>query len=108
MPQNRKAIGCKWVFKVKYDPDRSIESYKAGLVTQCFSQVHGIDHIETFAPTIRRESLRIFLAIAAMLGLILLQMDVIGAYLESTIGQNEQPIYMKIPLGRQAGREELV
>ena len=108
LPQNRKAIGCKWVFKVKYDPDGSIERYKAGLVTQGFSQVHGIDHIETFATTIRRESLRIFLAIAAVLGLILLQMDVIGAYLESTPGQNEQPIYMKIPLGRQAGREELV
>ena len=64
--------------------------------------------METFASTIRRKSLRIFLAIATMLGMILIQMDVIGAYLESALDQNEQPIYMKIPQGCQAGREGLV
>ena len=65
--------------------------------------MHGIDYTETFAPTIRRESLRIFLAIATMLGMILIQMDVIGAYLESALDQNKQPIYMKIPQGCRAG-----
>lgn len=67
-----KAIGCKWVFKVKYNPNGSIERYKARLVAQGFSQVHEIDYTKTFAPTIRRESLRIFLAIAAILGMILI------------------------------------
>lgn len=52
----------------------SIERYKARLVAQGYSQVHGVDYTETVAPTIRRESLRIFLAVAAMLGLTLLQM----------------------------------
>ena len=64
--------------------------------------------METFAPIIRRKSLRIFLAIATMLGMILMQMDIIGAYLESALGQNKQPIYMKIPQGGLAGREGLV
>lgn len=77
-------------------------------MAQGFSQVHGIDYTETFAPTIRRESLRIFLAIINMLGLILIEMHVIGAYLESALGQNKQPIFVKIPQGRQTGREELV
>ena len=86
MPPGRKKIGCKWVFKLKYNSDGSIETYKARFVAQGFSQVHGIDYMETFAPTIRRESLRIFLAIATMLEMILMQMDVIGAYLESALG----------------------
>ena len=43
-----------------------------------------------------------------MLGMILMQMDVIGAYLESALGQNEQPIYMEIPQRCLAGREGLV
>ena len=58
------------MFKVKYNFDGSIERYKARLVAQGFSQVHGIDYTETFLPTIRRESLKIFLAIAAMLEMI--------------------------------------
>ena len=97
LPNNRKAISCKWVFKVKYNLDGSINRYKLRLVTQGFSQVYGIDYTETFSPTIRRESLMIFLAIAAMLGMILIQINVVGAYLESALNQIEQPIYMKIP-----------
>ena len=37
IPNNRKAIGCKWVFKVKYNLDGSIERYKVRLVAQGFS-----------------------------------------------------------------------
>ena len=32
-----------------------------------------------------------------MLGMILIQIDVVDAYLESALSQNEQPIYMRIP-----------
>ena len=97
LPQARKVIGCKWVFKVKYQANSSIERFKPHLVTQGFFQVHGIDYTETFATIIRRESLRIFLAIALILEMILLQIDIIGAYLENPLGQSNHPIYMKIP-----------
>ena len=68
---------------MKYQADGSIKRFKARLVAQGFSQMYRIDYTETFALTIRRESLKIFLAIATMLGMILFQMNVIGAYLES-------------------------
>ena len=74
----QKAIGCKWIFKVKYYLDGSIQRYKKRLVDQGFSQVHGIDYTKTFVPTIRHESLRIFLAITTLLRMIILQMDIIG------------------------------
>lgn len=82
----RKAIRCKWVFKIKYKPNRKIERYKARLIAQRFSQVLKVDFTKIFAPTIRQESLRIFFALATLLGLILIQIDIIGAYLESTLG----------------------
>lgn len=66
---------------------------------QGFLQVAGIDYTETFAPTVRRKSLRIYLAIAALLGLIVHQVDIVGAYLESLLDDNEFPIYMRPPPG---------
>lgn len=97
LPQNRKSIGSKWVFKVKYHPDGSVARFKARLVARGFSQVPGVDFIETFAATVRGESLRIYLAICALVGLIIHQVDIVGAYLESLLGDNEFPIYMRPP-----------
>lgn len=85
----KKTIKYKWIFKVKYKPNRIIERYKAQLVAQRFSQVFGVDFTETFAPTIRREFLRIFLALATLLGLVLIQIDIIDAYLESVLRENK-------------------
>ena len=91
LPVGKKAIGLKWVFKVNYNSNGSVERFKARLVAQGFSQVAGINFIETFAPTVRRELLRIFLAIATILGLIVHQVD-IGAYLESLLDDNKVPM----------------
>ena len=91
----RKVICCKWVFKFKYYLDCSIERYKARLVAQRFSHVHGIDYTETFASTVRHKSLKIFLGIVAMLEMLLIQMDVVRTYLESALGWNKHLIFMK-------------
>ena len=85
------------MFKVKYQADSSLKRFKPHLVTQGFFQVHKIDYTEMFAPIIRRESLRIFLTIALILEMILFQMDIIDAYLESPLRQGDYLIYMKIP-----------
>ena len=71
--------------------------YKARLVAQGFLQIHGIDFNETFSPTVRRESLQIFLAISYLLDLIVEKINIIEAYLESLLTNNDLPIFMKIP-----------
>ena len=76
LPKDRKAVGSKWVFKLKTDADGSVEWHKARLVAQGFSQKHGLDYDETFSPVIRFESLRTVIALAVQNGLKLHQMDV--------------------------------
>jgi hypothetical protein len=45
LPAGRKAIGSKWVFKIKRNADGSVDCYKACLVAQGFSQRPGVDFV---------------------------------------------------------------
>ena len=77
MPEGRKVIGSKWVFKVKRNTDGSVEKHKARLVAQGFSQKYGVDYDETFSPVVRFESIRTVIALAVKKGLKMHQMDVL-------------------------------
>jgi hypothetical protein len=59
-----KAIGSKWVFRTKPNPDGPIK-FKARLVIQGYEQVKGIDFNETYAPVSKLLTLHMLLAIAA-------------------------------------------
>ena len=68
LPEGRKAVGSKWVYKVKIDANGSIERYKARLVAQGFLQKYGTDYDETFCPVVRLESFRTIVALAVHSG----------------------------------------
>ena len=65
LPPGRKLVQCKWVFKTKFAVDGSPLKYKAILVAKGYSQVHGINYNETFAPVAKMDSIRLALAISA-------------------------------------------
>lgn len=98
LPPDHKTIRSKWVFKVKFNTDGLVSRFKARLVAQGFLQVQGINLTEMFAPTVRRKSLRIYLAICLALNLIIHQVDVVSAYLKSLLDDNKYPIFMKLSL----------
>ena len=74
-PQDKKVIGLKWVYRIKYNEDGSIQKYKAHLVDKWYSQQSGIDFDDTFAPIARMETIRTVLVVIAKLKLQAFQLD---------------------------------
>ena len=59
LPEGRKPITCKWVYRTKRDADGNPTRYKARLVARGFSQVYGEDYMETHAPVTRLETIQL-------------------------------------------------
>ncbi|GKB06741.1 retrovirus-related pol polyprotein from transposon TNT 1-94 [Tanacetum coccineum] len=60
---------------------------KEKLVAQGFKQEEGIDYDETFAPIVRLEAIRIFLAYATYMGFKVYKMDEKSAFLNGKISE---------------------
>ena len=66
LPPRCKALGSKWVFKVKRNADGSIAQYKARLVVKGYEQCEGIDYDETFASVAKFSIIHLLLSIAVI------------------------------------------
>jgi hypothetical protein len=93
----RKGIGFKWVFKVKRNPNSTVECYKAGLIAKGFGQRPGVNFNEMFAPTTKGATLRAIFALAVLVNLELESFDISTSYLNSEL--HGVDVYMQQPDG---------
>lgn len=103
LPENRQAIGCKWVYKIKTDASGEIQQFKARLVAQGFSQKFGIDYDQIFAPVVRQATFRVLLAMATKRSMKIIHLDAKSAFLNGILNET---IYMKQPPGYVVDEKE--
>lgn len=94
-PNGAHIMGSRFVYKTKIKSTGAIDKYKARLVAQGFTQTPE-EYGETYAPTLRLDTLRILLAIGVKLNYALKQMDVCTAFLNAPL---KETIYMRPPEG---------
>ena len=93
VPKEKHIISARWIFSLKRNDVGIITRYKARLVACGFSQIYGIDYLETFSPTLKQDSLRIIISIASYYGFEIYQIDIKAAYLNADL---EEELYMKM------------
>lgn len=96
LPIGRKAVGSKWVFKLKSEDNGKNIRRKARLVAQGFTQQHGVDYEEVFAPVTRGTTMKMLLSLASKRKYDVKHFDITSAFLN---GKLEEEIFMKQPPG---------
>nr|GEV89136.1 hypothetical protein [Tanacetum cinerariifolium] len=85
LPHGKRAIGTKWVLRNKKDERGIVVRNKARLVAQGHTQEEEIDYEEVFAPVARIKAIRLFLAYASFMGIMMYQLDVKSVFFYETI-----------------------
>jgi Reverse transcriptase (RNA-dependent DNA polymerase) len=86
-PPGHKPVGTKWVYRCKRNENGEVIRLKARVVAQGYTQVPGVDFLETHTPVVSITVLRALLNIAAIRDWEVHQVNVDLAYLNSNVDQ---------------------
>jgi len=105
-PNKKNPIGVKWINKEKKNAKGEVERYKTRLVAKGYSQKHGIDYEEVFAPVARLETIQLIIATTTQHRWRIYQMNVKSAFLNGFL---EEEICIDQPMGYELkGHEDKV
>lgn len=96
--KDNNVIDTKWVFKVKYNEDGSVERYKARVVANGIRQIQGSDYEETFSLIIHPLSIRLILSMEVTYNWSIRKIDISNAFL---LGKLDERIIVSRPYGFQ-------
>ena len=80
LPQGKKALRNKWVYRLKTENNSSQLRYKARLVVKGFNKKKGIDFEEIFSPVVKMSSIRVTFGLVSRLNLEVEQLNVKTAW----------------------------
>ena len=96
LPTGKKAIGCRWVFAIMFNPDGSVARLKARLVAKGYAQTYGVGYFDTFSSIAKLTPVHLFISLVASYDWNLHQLDIKNVFLH---GDLQEEVYMEQPLG---------
>ena len=103
LPIGKRSINSKWLFDYKIDPYGFIKKFKGRLVAVGCGQRKFEEYTDTHFPVVKIKTIRILMAMTAIFGLHLEQVDIETAYLYGSLKETN---YMKLPQGFQEYNSE--
>ncbi|KAM2568815.1 hypothetical protein TB2_009006 [Malus domestica] len=105
LPPGKKVVGSRWIYKIKFKYDGSIERHKARLVARGFTQTFRVNYKETFAPMAKMNLVRVLLSVVVNYGWSLYQMDVKNSFLHEVL---QEEVYLQPPPGYNGLKDNMM
>jgi len=88
LPKEKIVIGYKWIFKIKYKANGTVERYKIRIVAKGYTQTKGIDYLDTFSPVAKMTTIRLLLSLSSIYNWELKQLDINNAFLHQKLKED--------------------